>query len=67
MVITRVEYKDHLTLRIVPATGTDAGALGKKLKTTAREALKFRPTIEVLPSNALPPDSPPIHDERTWE
>jgi len=63
-VITRAEHKDHLALHVVAATGSPED-LAERLQTTAREAIKFRLTVEMVAS--LPPDALPIRDERTWE
>jgi len=37
------------------------------LQAEARDALKFRLDIEVVPAEALPPGSPPLRDERKWD
>lgn len=62
-VVTRHEHRDELTLRVVaPQAGAD---LAQRLADQARDALKFRLQVEIV--EALPPDAPPILDERTWE
>lgn len=62
-VVTRHEHKDLLTLEIVaPDAPPD---LEERLIRTAREAIKFR--LQVRRVEHLPPDAPPIRDERTWE
>ena len=66
-IITRVEHRDELALRVVLAEGTDPGPVSERLKTLARDALKFRLDVEVVPAEALPPGSPPLLDERKWE
>ena len=66
-VITRVEHRDELALRVVLAEGADPGSLGERLQAEARDALKFRLDIEVVPAEALPPGSPPLRDERKWD
>jgi hypothetical protein len=62
-VITRKEHKDYLTLHVVCRPDMDLSAISK----AAHESVKFQ--LEVLPvtEESLPPDSPPIRDERTWE
>jgi phenylacetate-CoA ligase len=65
MVITREEHRDDLALRVVVEEGIDTEDLSAGLKTAAREGLKFRLEVAVVPS--LPPDADPILDERTWE
>lgn len=66
-VITREEHKDHLELQIVCAPGADASSLTATLAQVAREAIKFHPEVKAVSEEALPPASPPIRDERTWE
>jgi phenylacetate-CoA ligase len=66
-VITRVEHRDELTLRIVLAEGVDRDPLSERLKTLARDALKFRLEVEVVPAETLPPGGPPLRDERKWD
>lgn len=63
-VVTRAEHKDHLALHVVPTANPPAD-LADRLQTTAREAIKFRLTVEII--DTLPPDAAPIRDERTWE
>ena len=63
--VTRREHKDYLTLRIVPAEGADIPGLTESIQNSAREALKFRLSVEVAES--IPEDAPPIDDSRTWE
>ncbi len=64
-VITREAHRDELALHVVPQAGADTVSLAKRLQETARQALKFRLAVEMVAS--LPPDSPPIRDERTWD
>jgi len=66
MVITRHEHRDELTLRLVLEEGA-ASTLRDDLRRAARQALKFNLGVEIVPAEALPPDSPPIRDERVWE
>ncbi|MCP4425308.1 MAG: phenylacetate--CoA ligase [Chloroflexi bacterium] len=63
-VITRADHKDFLALHVVPAPNTDITDLADRLQKTARDAIKFRLTVELVDS--LPSDDP-IRDERTWE
>ncbi len=63
--VTRREHTDYLTLRLVaPNAPAD---LRDRLKAAARETIKFRVQVELVSPGDLPPDSPPIHDNRTWE
>ena len=62
-VVTRQAHRDELTLRVVAPQATPD--LETRLATQARDALKFRLRVERV--EALPPDAPPILDERTWE
>jgi len=65
-VITRVDHKDLLALHVVLADDATSGTeLTSQLQLTARDALKFRLTIEIVDS--LPANSSPIRDERSWE
>ncbi|MBK8987990.1 MAG: AMP-binding protein [Chloroflexi bacterium] len=64
-VISRVEHKDHLALLVVTMPDTNSAELAERLQNTAREAIKFRLDVDVVAD--LPPDAPPIRDERTWE
>ena len=66
-IVTRVEHRDELALRIVLAEGVDPGPVSEHLKTLARDALKFRLDVEVVPADELPPGSPPLRDERKWD
>lgn len=64
-VITRSEHRDELALRVVAAAGVETAGLAERLQQTAREAIKFRLAVELVPE--LPTDAPPIRDERTWD
>ncbi|MBI4769048.1 MAG: AMP-binding protein [Chloroflexi bacterium] len=64
-VVTRREHKDHLTLRVIPASGADSVSLLARLARAARDAIKFHLTVEIVAD--LPADAPPIQDERTWD
>jgi phenylacetate-CoA ligase len=64
-VITRVEHKDYLILRVALLPGADGDSLPYRLAQAASESIKFHPAIEITPD--LPPDSAPIEDERTWK
>jgi phenylacetate-CoA ligase len=69
-VITREDHKDSLALHVVvaePTSGTEVvnQEVVNQLQLTARDAIKFRLNVEIVDS--LPPDCPPIRDERTWE
>lgn len=66
-VITRVEHKDYLELQVVTIPGTDEDDLMADLARAAREAIKFQLAVKPVPEEALPPGTPPILDERTWE
>jgi len=66
-VITREEHKDHLALHIVSSTGVDVTSLTAKLTQLAREAIKFHLEVKAVSEESLPPASPVIRDERTWE
>ncbi len=65
--VTRREHKDFLTLLVLPAPGADPAGLPERLTRSAREAIKFQLTVELVSPEALPPDAPPLHDSRTWE
>ena len=49
------------------AEAVDSDPLGERLKTLARDALKFCLDVEVVPAEALPPGSPPLLDVQTWD
>jgi phenylacetate-CoA ligase len=66
-VITRVEHKDYLALHVVTRPGTDEADLTARLAQAAREAIKFQLEVKPVTEENLPPDSPSIRDERTWE
>lgn len=66
-VITREEHRDELTLHVVPREGVDGTDLARRLEQTAREAIKFRLSVKTVAPEAIPADSPPLRDERTWE
>lgn len=66
-VISREEHKDFLMLHVVTSPGTDEADLTVKLAQAAKEAIKFHLEVRFIPEASLPPDSPPIRDERTWE
>jgi phenylacetate-CoA ligase len=66
-VITRREHKDYLALHVTAAPGADAAALEAGLAAAAPETIKFHVEARVIPEADLPPGSPPIRDERTWE
>lgn len=60
--ITRVDHRDFLTLRVAAPESAD---LKKQLAAAVRDGLKFQAEIEFAAE--LPVDAPPIQDERTWE
>ena len=66
-VITREEHKDYLALHIVTNPGTDEADLTARLAQAARDAIKFQLEAKSVSETSLPPNSPPIRDERTWE
>lgn len=66
-VITRQEHKDHLTLHVLTDPLAETAALTQKLAQAAREAIKFQVEVKSVPESSLPPNSPPIRDERTWD
>ena len=65
--VDRREHKDYLTLRILPAPGTDGEELSNRLIQAAREAIKFHVAVETVSNDDLPSGLPPIEDMRTWE
>jgi phenylacetate-CoA ligase len=65
--ITRQEHKDYLTMRIVPNSQQGVELLSNRIAQTAREAIKFNLSVEVVSGNELPPGSTPIEDTRTWD
>ena len=66
-VITREEHKDYLALHVVTSPGADDSDLTVKLAQEAKAAIKFQLEVKSVAEASLPPDSPPIRDERTWE
>jgi phenylacetate-CoA ligase len=66
-VITREEHKDFLALHVVTSPGTDDAGLTVRLTQAAKDAIKFQLEVKSVAEDSLPPDSPPIRDERTWE
>ena len=66
-VITREEHKDFLALHVVTGPGTEDADLTVKLAQAAKDAIKFQLEVKSVTEDSLPPDSPPIRDERTWE
>lgn len=66
-VITREEHKDFLALHVVTSPGTSDADLTVRLAQAAKDAIKFHLEVRSISGESLPPDSPPIRDERTWE
>lgn len=66
-VITRLEHKDYLSLRVVPASGAETADLTANLIRLGKEALKFQMKIEIVSEEHLAGNSPPIRDERSWD
>jgi len=66
-VITREAHKDFLALHVVTRPGTDEADLTARLAQAARDAIKFQLEVKSVAEGSLPPESPPIRDERTWE
>ncbi len=62
-VVTRREHKDYLTLQVVCPPGADISAIPG----AAHEAVKLQLEVKSVPEESIPPDAPPIRDERTWE
>ncbi len=65
LVVRRKGFEDDLTLRV--ETRATSGDLTARLEARAREAIKLRARVEVIPSGTLAPDAKKISDERTWE
>lgn len=67
-VITRAEHKDFLDLHVVTSPGIDETTdLSVRMSEAARDTIKFHLQVKIVTEKELPPDSPPIRDERTWE
>ena len=67
-VITRAEHKDFLELHVVTSPGiVETTDLSVRLSEAARDTIKFHLQVKIVTEKELPPDSPPIRDERTWE
>ena len=67
-VITREEHKDFLELHVVTSPGIEETTdLTVRLAEAARDTIKFQLQVKILNEKELPPDSPPVRDERTWE
>jgi phenylacetate-CoA ligase len=66
-VVTRQEHKDYLALRVVPAHGVETAGLEERLAQTARETIKFHPSVEVVTEEGIPPGAAPILDQRVWD
>lgn len=66
-VVTRQEHKDYLALRLALQPGAQESGLAEQVIQSARQALKFQLSAAIVPAEALPPGTPPILDERTWE
>ncbi|MCW5852408.1 MAG: phenylacetate--CoA ligase family protein, partial [Anaerolineae bacterium] len=64
-VITRHNHLDHLTCRIVPASGVAADEVALAVQAAIRDGLKFRADVE--PVESLSADAKPLLDERVWE
>ncbi len=63
--ITRRQHTDYLALRLVAPHAADD--LIHQITDAAREAIKFRVQVQLVDSAELPPGSPPVLDDRTWE
>jgi phenylacetate-CoA ligase len=63
-VITRIDHKDFLTLRVEPTLQADTATLSERLMHAASETIKFHPTVEIVSELNNPA---PILDERVWE
>jgi phenylacetate-CoA ligase len=63
-VITRAEHKDFFAVNIAAKDDAD---LKKRLFAAIRDGLKFQAEINFVSEEQIPPDAPPIKDERTWE
>ncbi len=70
-VVTRIQHRDELTLRIatpIPPDQLDAREdLKNRLVEAIRDSLRFRSEISFVPADAIPLDARRIVDERTWE
>jgi len=66
-VITREQHKDFLALHVITGPDTEEPDLTVKLAQAAKDAIKFQLEVKSVTEDSLPPDSPPIRDERTWE
>jgi phenylacetate-CoA ligase len=63
-VITRVDHRDFLTLNVAAKDDPD---LKLRISAAIRDGLKFHAEINIVGEDQIPPDAPPLKDERTWE
>jgi phenylacetate-CoA ligase len=66
-VITRQEHKDYLSLHVITQPEAEFASLAERLAQAAREAIKFHLEVQAVSEESLPPGSPPIRDDRTWD
>jgi len=66
-VVTRSGHRDELELRVIPTANAEADLLVQKISAAARQALKFNLSVAPVDKTLLPPKSPIIRDERSWD
>ncbi len=64
-VVTRQDHRDDLRLEVVYEPGTDGVSSSREIAELLRQTLRFRLEVTAVPQ--IPPGSPPIRDERSWE
>lgn len=67
-VVTREEYKDEITLKVVPPEGDEPfDSLASRLEKASRDVLKLRVKVEKIADSDLGKWFKKIDDQRTWE
>lgn len=66
-VVTRVGHRDDLELLVVLSESSTSHQLEQEIQVAVRQSLKFNLTVKQVDPIRLPPGSPIIRDERSWE
>jgi phenylacetate-CoA ligase len=64
-VVTRQDHRDDLRLDVVYEPETDETRISREIAEYMRQSLRFR--LAVTAVDHIPPGTPPIRDERSWD
>jgi phenylacetate-coenzyme A ligase PaaK-like adenylate-forming protein len=64
LVVDRPAHQDELTVKVALRQSADHKALGQRLRTEIREAIRLTPNIEFVAAEDIPEAAPVVADRR---